>query len=364
MTLNMGPQHPSTHGVLRFIVKTDGEVMSQAIPDVGYLHRSIEKIGEKCTWHGFVPYTDRADYLAAMFANLGFCLAAEKLGGVVVPRRAEFCRVIACELNRIVSHLLSIGTFGQDIGAVTPFLHALREREKINDIMEMICGARLTYNYVRIGGVGYDITGDTLNKIVEFLGLFEPIVEEYNKLISYNKIFVERLVNVAVITKQDALNYNLVGPNLRGSGVRWDIRRDEPYSVYPELEFDVPVGTGERGTLGDCFDRYMVRIREIKESCKILRQCVRTIPQGPAIGKVPRKFKPPAAEVYVRIESARGDMGFYVISDGSEFPYRVRIRTGSFAAMSIIDKISQGIMVADLIAVIASLDVVAPEIDR
>jgi NADH-quinone oxidoreductase subunit D len=362
--VNMGPQHPSTHGVLRFIVKTDGEVMSQAIPDIGYLHRSIEKIGEKCTWHGFVPYTDRADYLAAMFANLGFCLAAEKLGGVTVPRRGEFCRVIACELNRLASHLLSIGTFGQDIGAVTPFLHALREREKINDIMEMICGARLTYNYVRIGGVGYDIKQETLERIEEFIDNLRPLMDEYNSLISYNKIFVERLANVAVISREDAFNYNLVGPNLRGCGVRWDIRREEPYSVYPELDFDVPIGTGEVGTLGDSFDRYMVRVREIRESCKILRQCVKMIPPGPAIGKVPRKFKPPVGEIYARVESARGDMGFYVMSDGSEFPYRVRIRTGSFAAMSIVDKISAGIMVADLIAVIASLDVVAPEIDR
>ncbi len=364
MTINMGPQHPSTHGVLRFIVKTDGEVMREAIPDVGYLHRSIEKIGEKVTWHGYVPYTDRADYLAAMFTNQAFCMAAEKLGGVEVVRRGEFCRVIACELNRIASHLISVGTFGQDIGAVTPFLHALREREAINDLMEMICGARLTYNYIRIGGVGYDITRQTCDRITEFLDHFEPIVDEYNRLISYNKIFVERLVHVAPISREDAFQYNIVGPNLRACGVKWDIRRDIPYSVYPELEFDVPVGTGERGTLGDCYDRYLVRILEMQESCKIIRQCLKMLPEGPAIAKVPRKFKPPPGEVYVRIESSRGDMGFYVVSDGSEYPYRVRIRTGSFTAMSMIDKISRGLMVADLVALIASLDVDAPEIDR
>ncbi len=364
MTISMGPQHPSTHGVLRFIVKTDGEVMREAIPDVGYLHRSIEKIGEKVTWHGFVPYTDRADYLAAMFANQGFCMAAEKLGGVEVARRGEFCRVIACELNRIASHLISVGTFGQDIGAVTPFLHALRERETINNLMEEICGARLTYNYIRIGGVGYDITQETCGRITEFLDHFELIVDEYNRLLSYNKIFVERLANVATITKEDAFQYNIVGPNLRACGIKWDIRRDIPYSVYPELEFDVPVGTGEKGTLGDSYDRYMVRIKEMQESCKILRQCLKMMPKGPAIAKVARKFKPPAGEVYVRIESSRGDMGFYVVSDGSEYAYRVRIRTGSFTAMSLIDKISRGIMVADLIALIASLDVDAPEIDR
>ena len=364
MTISMGPQHPSTHGVLRFVVKTDGEVMREAIPDVGYLHRSIEKIGEKVTWHGYVPYTDRADYLAAMFTNQGFCMAAERLGGVEVTRRGEFCRVIACELNRIASHLISVGTFGQDIGAVTPFLHALRERETINDLMEEICGARLTYNYIRIGGVGYDITPETCERITAFLDHFELIVDEYNRLLSYNKIFVERLANVAVITKEDAFQYNIVGPNLRACGLKWDIRRDMPYSIYPELDFEIPVGTGEKGALGDSYDRYMVRIREMQESCKITRQCLKMMPAGPAIAKVARKFKPPVGEVYVRIESSRGDMGFYVVSDGSEYPYRVRIRTGSFTAMSLVEKISRGLMVADLIALIASLDVDAPEIDR
>ena len=364
MTLNVGPQHPSTHGVLRFVVKTDGEVINAAIPDVGYLHRSIEKIGEKCTWHGYVPYTDRADYLAAMFANQGFCMAAERLGDVEVPPRGEYCRVIACELNRIASHLIAVGTFGQDIGAMTPFLHALRERETINDLMEEICGARLTYNYLRIGGVGYDIKPETCTRIIAFLDHFEPIVDEYNRLLSYNKIFIERLANVAVISKEDALQYNLVGPNLRASGVQWDIRRDIPYSVYPELDFEVPVGRGERGTVGDSYDRYLVRIQELMESCKILRQCFSKMPEGSAIAKVARKFRPPEGETYVRIEAPRGDMGYYVISDGSEYPYRVRIRTGSFTAMSIIDKISPGIMVADLIALVASLDVDAPEIDR
>ena len=364
MTISVGPQHPSTHGVLRFVVKTDGEVINEAIPDVGYLHRSIEKIGEKVTWHGYVPYTDRADYLAAMFANQGFCMAAEKLAGIEVTRRGEFCRVIACELNRIASHLISVGTFGQDIGAMTPFVHALRERETVNNLMEEICGARLTYNYIRIGGVGYDITAETCEKTARFLEHFEPIVDEFNRLLSGNKIFIERLAGIAVVTREEALSYNLVGPNVRGSGIQWDIRRDIPYSVYPELDFDVPIGSGHIGKLGDSFDRYWVRIRELKESCKILRQCLKMLPKGPAIAKVPRKFKPPAGECYTRVEAPRGDMGFYVVADGSEYPYRVRIRTGSFTAMSMIDKLSRGIMVADLIALIGSLDVDAPEIDR
>lgn len=364
MTLNMGPQHPSTHGVLRFVVKADGEVMREAIPDVGYLHRSIEKIAEKVGYHGFMPYTDRVDYVAAMFCNQGWAMASEKLGGIQVPKRGEYCRVIAAELNRIASHLLSVGTMVLDIGAITPFFHAFREREKINDLLEELCGARLTYNYMRIGGAAWDLPPAFEETTRAFLDRFEPMLEEYDDLISSNKIYIERCANVAAVSAEEAIAYNLVGPNLRASGVRYDVRRDEPYSVYPELEFDVPVGTGVVGTVGDSFDRYWVRIREMKESCKILRQCFQQMPDGPVIAKVPRKFRPPAGDVYVRIESARGDMGWYAVSDGTEFPYRCKVRTGSFAAMSIIDKLSRGLMLADLVTVIASLDIVAPEVDR
>ncbi|GIW39507.1 MAG: NADH-quinone oxidoreductase subunit D [Candidatus Binatia bacterium] len=364
MTLNMGPQHPSTHGVLRFVVKADGELMREAIPDVGYLHRSIEKIAEKVGYHGFMPYTDRVDYVAAMFCNQGWAMVCEKLAGIEVPKRGEYCRVIACELNRIASHLLSVGTMVLDIGATTPFFHAFREREKINDLLEELCGARLTYNYMRIGGVAWDLPPGFAERTLDFLDNFEPALEEFNDLITENKIYVERLADVAPVPPELAIQYNLVGPNLRASGVKFDLRRDEPYSVYPELEFDVPVGTGEAGTLGDCYDRYIVRIREMRESCKIVRQCLRQIPDGPVLAKVPRKFKPPKGDAYVRVESARGDMGWYCISDGTEFPYRTHIRTGSFSAMSIINEISRGIMIADLVAVIASLDIVAPEVDR
>ncbi|MGD0950142.1 MAG: NADH-quinone oxidoreductase subunit D [Candidatus Binatia bacterium] len=364
MTLNMGPQHPSTHGVLRFVIKADGEVMREAIPDVGYLHRSIEKISEKVGYHGFMPYTDRVDYVAAMFCNQGWGMVCEKLGGIEVPKRGEYCRVIASELNRISSHLIAVGCMILDIGAMTPFFHAFREREKINDLLEELCGARLTYNYMRIGGVAWDLPPNYAEKVLAFLEQFEPLLDEYNDLITYNKIYVERLANVAVVPPEVAINYNLVGPNLRGSGVKYDVRRDEPYSVYPELEFDIPVGRGEVGTVGDCFDRYIVRMREMEESARIVRQCLKQIPDGPVIAKVPRKFKPPAGDAYVRVESARGDMGWYVVSDGSEFPYRTKIRTGSFSAMSIIDWMSRGLMIADLVAVISSLDVVAPEVDR
>ena len=364
MTLNMGPQHPSTHGVLRFIVKADGEVMREAIPDVGYLHRSIEKIAEKVGYHGFMPYTDRVDYVAAMPCNQGWAMVCEKLAGIEVPKRGEYCRVIATEFSRIVSHLLAVGSMTMDIGAYTPFTHALREREYINDLLEELCGARLTFNYMRIGGVAWDLPPGFTGKANVFLDRFEPLIDEYNSLISFNKIYVERLASVAVISAQDAIGYNLVGPNLRGSGVKFDVRKDIPYSIYPEIDFEVPVGTGEVGTVGDCFDRYMVRMREMKESCKILRQCLRQIPEGPVIAKVPRKFKPPAGDAYVRLESARGDMGWYCVSDGSEYPHRVKIRTGSFTATSILDRVSRGLMIADLVAVIASFDLVAPEIDR
>ena len=365
MTLNMGPQHPSTHGVIRFILKTDGEVMRRAIPDIGYLHRSIEKIGEKVSWHGFMPFTDRADYLASMCANQAYAVAVERLANLTVPPRAEYLRVIASEFNRIISHLLALGALALDMGAFTPFLYAIRERETVNDLLEALCGARLTYNYVRIGGVAQDMPKDFRDRCMAFLDHFEPkIIDEFNLLISENEIFIKRLANVAPITHRQAIAYGLVGPNLRGSGVKYDLRKDEPYSIYPELDFEVPVGTGHRGTIGDCLDRYWVRVEEMRQSAKILRQCFAKMPQGEIIGKVARTLKPQKGDVYVRTESARGEMGFFVVSDANQNGYRVKIRTGSFTAMSIIDPISRGLMIADLVALIGSLDVVAPEIDR
>ena len=338
ITLSMGPQHPATHGVLRFIVKTDGEVLREVKPDVGYLHRSMEKIAEKVGYMGFAPYTDRLDYVSSMTCNQAYAMAVEKLAGVVVPERAEYLRVIASELNRISSHLIMTGVMAMDIGAFTPFVHALREREAINDLLELICGARLTYNYCRIGGVSHDMPQGFKEKCTDFLDHFEPIVDEFNRLITYNKIYVKRLANVAVISREDAIAYNLVGPNLRGSGVKFDIRKDIPYSIYPKLDFNVCCGHGEAGTVGDCFDRYIVRIREMLESCKIVCQALKQIPDGEIVAKVPRKIKPPAGEIYVRCESARGDVGFYIVSDASDKPYRLKIRTGSFSAMSIVDQ--------------------------
>ncbi|MBI5420034.1 MAG: NADH-quinone oxidoreductase subunit D [Deltaproteobacteria bacterium] len=364
MLINMGPQHPSTHGVLRVLLRTDGEVVVNAKPDVGYLHRALEKIGERVTYAQFMPFTDRLDYLASMNCNCAWAWAVEKLAGIEVPERAEYIRVIVAELNRISSHLIAFGSFTADMGAFTPFLYSIRERERVNDLFEEICGNRLTYNFARIGGVSADLPQGFLEKTKEFLDYFEPKIPEYNNLISYNKIFLHRLANVAVVTAEEAVAYGLTGPNLRGSGVAFDLRRDEPYSVYPKLEFNVCVGTGERGQVGDCFDRYMVRINEMRESVKILRQAIAQIPEGPVLAKVPRLFKPPAGEVYFRSECPRGETGFYVISDGTVNPYRLKIRTGSFVTMNVFEKVTKGLMIADIVAVIGSFDIILPEIDR
>jgi NADH-quinone oxidoreductase subunit D len=364
MLINMGPQHPSTHGVLRVLLRTDGEVVVNARPDVGYLHRALEKIGERVTYAQFMPFTDRLDYLASMNCNCAYAWSVEKLAGIEVPERAEFIRVIVCELNRISSHLISFGSFTADMGAFTPFLYSIRERERVNDLFEDLCGNRLTYNFARIGGVSADLPPGFLEKAKEFLDYFEPKIDEYNNLISYNKIFIHRLANVAVVSREDAVGFGLTGPNLRGSGVAFDLRRDEPYSVYPKLDFKVCVGTGERGKLGDCFDRYMVRINEMRESVKILRQAIAQIPEGPVLAKVPRVFKPAAGEVYFRSECPRGETGFYLISDGTVNPSRLKIRTGSFVSMNIFEKVTVGLMIADIVAVIGSLDIILPEIDR
>jgi len=366
MTLNMGPHHPSTHGVLRFIIQSDGEIIRKATPDVGYLHRSIEKIGERCTYPGYMPYTDRVDYVAAMFANECWATACEKLMGIEVPKRAQYLRVISCELNRIASHMIAVGAMAMDIGATTPFMWALREREYINDFIEELCGARLTYNYHRIGGVSFDMPKGWADKVKTWVDKFVPLMAEFDRLITVNDIYVKRLANVAVITGAEAKDWGLVGPNLRGSGVKWDLRKDDGYSVYPELEFQVPVGKGEFGTVGDCWDRFYVRVEECKESGKILQQALEKIdehPEDDILGKLPKKLKP-EGEAYARVESARGDMGCYVIGKGAEEPYRARFRTGSFNAMGIIEAKSPGLFLADLVALIASFDVVAPEIDR
>jgi NADH-quinone oxidoreductase subunit D len=364
MTLNMGPQHPSTHGVIRFIIKTDGEIMHEAIPDVGYLHRSIEGIAEKCTYEGFMPYTDRVDYVCAMTANHAWAAAVEKLADIKVPERGEYLRVISDEMNRISSHTIALGAAAMDIGATTPFMYILREREYVNDLLEMLCGARLTYNYHRVGGVGWDMPNGWRDKCLKWLDHFEPIIDEYDRLICQNELFIKRLAHLAPVSGAEAVSYGLVGPNLRASGVDFDVRRDLPYSVYPQLQFGVPVGKGAMGQVGDSWDRYWVRIEEWKESVKILRQAFDKIEKTEKeFWNHPKKLKP-KGDAYARVEAARGDMGCYVVGDGTANAYRARFRTGSFNAMKVIHQKSRGLMVADLVALIASLDIVAPEIDR
>jgi len=366
MELNMGPHHPSTHGVIRFILKTDGEIISECKPDVGYLHRSIEKIGELTTYNGFMPYTDRIDYVAAMSANFVWALAVEKLGGYEVTRRAELLRVITNELGRISSHLVAVGTMAMDVGAVTPFPYALRERERVNDLLEEICGARLTFNYHRIGGVGWDMPAGWDKKVVAFCDSFEKILEEFDRLITGNHIFIERLAKVCVISGEDAVDWCFTGPNLRASGVDWDLRRDEPYSIYKDVKFKVPLGTSDVGVVGDSYNRFVVRVIEMGEAAKIARQCVHMLPETEGQNPVPKPktLKPAKGECYVRTEAPRGEMGIYVVSDGSDKAWRVKARTGSFCAMGAVEALSPGLMIADLVALIASFDVVAPEIDR
>jgi NADH-quinone oxidoreductase subunit D len=367
MLLNMGPQHPATHGVLRVMVRTDGEMVIESDPHVGYLHRCFEKHCENVTYLQSVLYTDRLDYLTSMGNNWGFCMAVEKLFGeeIDVPERAQYIRVICQELNRIASHLLAIGTYGLDVGAITPFLYCFREREKLLYIFETICGQRLNYNYIRPGGVAYDITEDMVKMIADFCGYFRPKLSEYNDLLSANQIFLKRTGNVGVLPADLAIQYGCTGPVLRGSGVPRDLRRDQPYGIYDRFQFDVMVGTGEAGTLGDCFDRYMVRIREMSASLSIVEQAIRDIPGGEfKSSKIKAKIRPPQGEAYTRIENSRGEVGFYVISDGKEVAYRVKCRSPSFHNISVLPEITRGQMVADLVAIIGSMDIVLGEVDR
>ena len=308
MILNIGPQHPSTHGVLRLEVMTDGEIVSQIRPHLGYLHRCFEKHSENVTYEQVIPFTDRCDYLASMNSNFGYVVAMEELMEIKIPERVEYIRVIMGELNRIASHLLALGVYGLDIGAFTPFLYMLRDRERILDMFEYTCGARLLYNYMWVGGVSHDLPKDFETICTDFLDYFEPQIKEYNNLLSFNKIFVERTADVGVIPADVAVSYGVSGPNLRASGVKWDVRKDEPYSIYEKFDFDVPTGTGEFGTLGDCYDRYWVRMLEIEESVKILRQALKEVPSGDVHQALPKKIRPPKGSVYRRTESPRGDL--------------------------------------------------------
>ncbi len=364
MTLNIGPQHPSTHGVLRLKVKTDGEIISEVEPIIGYLHRCFEKHCEKVTYDQVIPYTDRCDYIASMNNNLGYVVAVEELMEIKIPDRVEHIRVIVSELNRIASHLLALGTYGLDVGAFTPFLYMFRDRERILDIFEVLCGARLLYNYIWVGGLSHDFPDKFEEKIIEFLDYFEPQIGEYNEILTYNKIFIERTADVGVLPPEVAISYGVTGPNLRGSGIKWDLRKNDPYSIYDRFDFDIPVGAGLVGTVGDCWDRYYVRMVEMKESVKIIRQAIKLLPAGDVHQALPKKIRPSKGSVYKRTESPRGDLAYYIMSDGSPIPYRLKMRSPAFTALSVLSEISRGWMMSDVIAILGSLDIVLGEIDR
>lgn len=371
MLVNMGPQHPSTHGVLRIVLRTDGELVLEAIPHIGYLHRCAEKIGENLQPFQFVPKTDRMDYLAGMNNNHAFSLAVEKLAGIEVPERASYIRVIMAEMNRIASHLVSFGCYGLDMGAFTPFLYAFRERERILDLFEAACGARLTYSYITVGGVTADLPERFVETLSEFLDYLEPKIDEYNQLLTYNHIFVKRTANVGVISGEDAIRWGLTGPVLRGSGVKFDLRKSLPYDIYSRFDFDIPVGVpgGSDGVpkevrVGDSWSRYFVRMQEMKQSVRIVRQCLAQIPDGEVKAKLPKTLKLPENEVYFEAEGARGQLGFLIIGDGSAIPYRVKVRGPSFCNLSVTTHVCRNVLLADVPAIIGSIDIVMGEVDR
>jgi len=364
LTLNMGPQHPATHGVLRVEIKTDSEIVVDAIPHLGYLHRCFEKHAENLDYRGVIPFVDRMDYLAAMSMEWGYALTVEKMLGTEVPKRAEYIRILVAELQRIASHLVFFGTYAIDIGAFTPFLYAFQDREEILRLFEELSGARMLYNYIWIGGVWNDISDSQLARITTFCDKFEIELQKYHNLVGENKIFIGRTANVGVITKEVAFDYGATGPVLRGSGVKWDLRKDRTYGMYERFEFDIPVGTGEKGTVGDCWDRYHVRILEMFESIKIIRQVLAGIEEGPVMGKVPKIIKVPAGEIYMRTECPRGELGYHLISDGGKTPYRLKVKSSCFTHVSILPAIAPGLMIADMVAAIGSIDIVLGEVDR
>lgn len=369
MVVNMGPQHPSTHGVLRLELVLDGEIVKKVTPHIGYLHRNFEKHAENITYNEVNPFCDRMDYLASMNQGMAYSLAVERLIGLnELPEKVEYMRVILCELNRIASHLVAIGTFGLDVGAFTPFLWAFRDREKILDLLEWISGARMLYNYIWVGGLAREVPDGWLEKSREFIDYLQPKMNEFNKLLTKNHIFIERTADVGVLEPDVAVSYGCTGPVLRGSGVKFDLRKEEPYSYYDKFEFDVPVGEGEFGPMGSVLDRFLVRIEEINQSIRILQQAfegIQPYKDQDVKSAIPRRIRPDdGAEAYVRSETPRGELGYLIRSDGSDIPTRVKARSPCFSNVSVIDEISRGAMVADLVIIIGSIDIVLGCVDR
>jgi len=357
--INMGPQHPSTHGVLRLVVRLDGETVVKMAPVIGYLHRGTEKIAENRTYTMIIPYTDRLDYLSSMYMNLGYVRAVEKLLGVEVPERARYLRTAVAELQRIASHLVWLGSYCGDLGALTIFLYVFREREMILELFEKLCGARMTYNYIRFGGVLADCPADWKGEVETYLQVQEEKLKEYEGILTANPIFLARNEGIGTISAAEALNFGMSGPSVRGSGLAFDVRKDDPYDAYGDIDFNVITEPA-----GDCMARYLVRINEIRESIKIIRQCLQRMEPGEVQAKVPRNLKPPAGEAYSRVEAPRGDFGVYVVSDGSASPVRVRFRSPSFANLSALDRLCRGVKIADVVAILGSIDIVLGEVDR
>jgi NADH-quinone oxidoreductase subunit D len=384
MELNMGPQHPSTHGVLRLVLDLDGEVVRECRPDIGYLHTGFEKDFERHNYQQCIPYTDRMDYLAPLFNNLGFSLAVERLLGIEVPPRAQYLRVIMCELTRIASHLIWYGTSALDLGATTPFLYAWRDREKILDINELVSGVRMHTSFIRVGGLLADVPAEFHDMVEDFVKTFPRLVDEHEVLITKNPIWRERTIGLGVITAEDAIAYGASGPVLRGSGVPYDLRKAQPYSSYDHFDFDIPIATH-----GDVYDRYLVRMQEMRESVRIIEQAFNRLPDGPVntsdrrVALPPRNelntsmesliyhfkhvtegFRPPRGQVYQAVESPRGELGFYIVSDGSNRPYRCKVRAPSFSNLSALPHMVRNELIADVVAVIGSIDILLGDVDR
>ncbi|MFZ5788128.1 MAG: NADH-quinone oxidoreductase subunit D [Acidobacteriota bacterium] len=359
MEISFGPQHPATHGVLRVMVRVDGEKIIETKPVIGYLHRGTEKIFERETYNGCIPHTDRMDYTAAATNNQGLVGAVERTMGITVPPRAAYIRMILAELQRIASHIIWLGTHALDIGAQSPFFYTFEEREKILDLYEEYCGARLTLNAMRVGGQPYDLPDGWTGRCRAFIDQFPAKIADWERLLTGNRIWKLRTIGIGVISAADAVEWGLTGPPLRGSGLKWDIRKVFPYDRYDEVEFDVPTGAN-----GDTYDRYLVRMEEMRQSVRIIRQCLDRLPDGPVMAKVPKVIKPPKGEVYFSVEGPKGELGYYVVSDGTDKPYRMHVRPACFINLQALPELVRGHLIADLIAVIGTLDIVLGEIDR
>ena len=386
LTINLGPQHPATHGVLRLVLELDGERIVRCTPHVGYLHRGTEKLAEHKTYISALPLTDRLDYISSMANNVGYCIAVERLFGIEAPERAKYIRTIMSEMTRISSHIVWLGTHALDIGAMTVFLYSFREREWILDLFEMVCGARLTVSYPRIGGVKNDVNQEFLDSLYKFTEEFPKRIEEYETLIDQNRIWLKRTKGIGVISAKEAINWGLTGPTLRGSGVPYDVRKYAPYDAYDKVEFDVPVGKE-----GDVYDRYRCRMEELRQSNMIIKQCIEKLPTGPVLAPdapkftLPQKHKitkdmeamihhfvlitkgplaAPKGEIYSAVEAPKGELGFYIVSDGTGKPYRMRFRAPSFVHASVLPRLCEGALIADVIANIGTIDIVLGECDR